>query len=167
MVWWRVWVLFRARRRGGAAHDQLGAEALVVDLHPAAVVVELGDQQARGLARDVGGRLARGGEGRPRLPGERAVFEAGDGQVVRYVHAGGARRGQYAGGDFVVGAEDGGRPLLQRKQAPRPAEAVVERILAFHDERLVAGDVVVGECVDVALVAIDAGAEFLLAPEKA
>jgi hypothetical protein len=130
----------RAHRRGRTAHHQLRHEALVVQRCRRIVVGVAGaaaDQQARGVAGDVFGGLLGGGQRRPRLARERAVLETGDGQVVGHVHAGRLGRGQHAGGDFVVGTEDGGRRFAQRQQAARAAEAVVEGVVALHHQVLV------------------------------
>jgi hypothetical protein len=124
------------------------------------------DQQPRGVTGDLVGGLARGGQCRPRLLGKRAVLEAGNRQVVGHVHAGRLRRGQYAGGNLVVGTEDRGRPVGQRQQFARAAETVVECIVALDDQLRVRGDAVIAQRVFITLEAFRAGAVFLAAPQE-
>src|SRR5699024_4848565 len=106
------------------------------------------------------------GQRRPRLLGERAVLEPGDRQIVRHFHAQRARRVQGARRNFVIGSENGGRGVGQRQQLARAAEAVVERIVAFHDQGVVPVDAIVAQRVDVAVEALGTGAVLLAAPEE-
>src|SRR6185312_3764071 len=157
------------QRRGGTAHHQLRTEALVAFLQRLAIrrALQVADQPLRRVAGDFLGGLARGGERGPGLLGERAVFEAGDGEFPRHAEAAGVCGGEHAGGDLVVGAEDRGGAVLQREQLARAAEAVVEGIVAGQDQLAVQRDAVVLQRVLVALVALGAGAVVAAAPQEA
>src|SRR6185437_7293173 len=157
------------QRRGGTAHHQFRAEALVAFLQRLAVgrALQVADQPLRRMAGDFLGGLPRGGERGPGLLGERAVLEAGDGEFPRHAEAAGMRGGEYAGGDLVVGAEDRGGAVLQREQFARAAEAVVEGIVAGQDQLAVQRDAVVLQRVLVALVALGAGAVVAATPQEA
>src|SRR6185437_7635020 len=157
------------QRRGGTAHHQFGAEALVALFQRLAIrrALQVADQALRRMAGDFLGGLARGGERGPGLLGERAVLEAGDGEFPRHAEAAGVCGGEHAGGDLVVRAEDRGRAVLQREQLARAAEAVVEGIVAGQDQLAVERDAVVLQRIIVALVALGAGAVVAAAPQEA